>query len=162
MNDEFDAWLTSELERGLGSERPRARFAPARRSRGLTLKATLVAVGAVLLTGGVALAAGTVATGTPNPAVWGQQVQSHVQACQQQLTSGQHGIGRCVSEFAKQHGQQEKAAHSHGAGAHGKAAPGAAGAAHGHGHAAGVNGTPDPNESPDAADSPEPVESPGS
>jgi hypothetical protein len=159
MRDEFDAWLTSELESGLGSERPRARFAPARRSRGLTLKAAMVAVAAVLLTGGAALAAGTAVTGTPNPAVWGQQVQSHVQACQQQLASGQHGLGHCVSEFAKQHGQQEKAAHAHGAGAHGNSG---AAAGHGHGHGAGVNGTPEPNESPDAAESPEPAESPDS
>lgn len=151
MSEDFDSWLTTELDRGLAGRRPRARFDAPRRAHRLTLKAAVIAVAAVLVTGGVALAAGTAVTGTPNPAVWGQQVQHQVDACRHQLTSGQHGIGHCVSQFAKQHGQQEKAAHAHGAGAHGQ----------GHGHGAGATGTPEPAESPDAAESPEPAESPG-
>ena len=159
MKDEFDGWLTSELDRGLASARPRTRFAPPRRARRLTLKAAAVAVAAVLVTSGVALAAGTAVTGTPNPAVWGQQVQAKVQQCQQQLSSGQHGIGQCVSAFAKGHGQEEKANHGHGAGANGA---GSNGHGHGHGHGAGVSHSPEPAESPEPSDSPEPAESPDS
>lgn len=150
MNDEFESWLSSELDRGLGGARPRPRFAAPSRARRVTLRAAVLAVAAVLVTGGAALAAGTAVTGTPNPAVWGQQVQAKVESCRQTLQSGQHGIGQCVSSFAKQHGQQEKAAHAHGAGAHGH------GNGNGHGHGAPPAHTPEPGESP------EPAESPGS
>lgn len=156
MNDEFDSWLSSELDRGLSNVRPRPRFDVPRRARRVTLKAAALAVAAVLVTSGVALAAGTAVTGTPNPAVWGQQVQAKVQSCQQALQPGQHGIGQCVSSFAKQHGQQQKAAHGHGAGAQGH------GNGHGHGHGAAGAHTPEPGESPEPSDSPEPAESPGS
>ena len=159
MNDEFESWLSSELDRGLSGARPRLRSAAPRRAGRVTLKAAALAMAAVLVTGGVALAAGTAVTGTPNPAVWGQQVQAKVQSCQQALQSGQHGIGQCVSAFAKQHGQQEKAAHAHGAGAQGHG--NGNGNGHGHGHGAGANHTPEPGESPEPADSPEPAESPG-
>ena len=140
MNDEFDSWLSSELDRGLGGLRPRPRLGAPGRARRVTLKAAAVAVAAVLVTSGVALAAGTAVTGTPNPVVWGQQVQAKVQSCQQALQSGQHGIGHCVSSFAKQHGQQQKTAHGHGAGAQGHG--------HGHGHGAAAAHTPEPAESP--------------
>ena len=160
MTDQFDAWLTKELDRGLRAERPRARFAPGRGSRRLTLKAAAIAVAAVLLTGGVAMAAGTAVTGTPNPAVWGQQVQAHVQDCKNQLAAGHHGIGECVSAFAKQHGRQQQGTHgnskdgTHGQG-HGQ------GNGHGHGHGAAGTHTPEPGESPEPPESPEPSESPG-
>jgi hypothetical protein len=74
-----------------------------------------VAVGFKVLTG-IALAAAaatiagaateTVITGSVNPSVWGQQVQGSVQACKDRFaTSGQHGIGECVSDFASKHGE---------------------------------------------------------
>ena len=156
MNEEFDSWLSSELDRGLSGERPRPRFSAPGRARRVTLRAAALAMAAMLVTGGVALAAGTAVTGTPNPAVWGQQVQAKVHSCQQALQAGQHGIGHCVSSFAKQHGKQEKAAHSHGAGAQGH------GNGNGHGHGAAAAHTPGPGESPEPPDSPEPAESPGS
>lgn len=49
--------------------------------------------------------AGTAATGSPNPLVWGQQVSHYVTDCKDKLADGQHGIGDCVSTFASSHGQ---------------------------------------------------------
>jgi hypothetical protein len=43
-------------------------------------------------------------TGSLNPADWGQQVKTTVTDCKAKLAAGQHGIGDCVSDFAKQHG----------------------------------------------------------
>jgi hypothetical protein len=43
-------------------------------------------------------------SGSLNPADWGQQVKQQVATCKAALTAGQHGIGQCVSAFAKQHG----------------------------------------------------------
>jgi hypothetical protein len=74
-----------------------------------------VALGFKVLTGVVLAAAAatiagaateTVITGSANPSVWGQQVQGSVQACKTRFaTSGQHGIGDCVSDFASKHGE---------------------------------------------------------
>ena len=50
-------------------------------------------------------------TGSLNPNDWGQQVVAQVQKCKDALTSGQHGIGQCVSAFAKQHGKAVSASH---------------------------------------------------
>ena len=158
MADDFESWLSGELERGLVEETTpgggvsvaRLRAREAGRRRGRTLKAAALAVAAVLVTGGVALAAGTVVTGTPNPTAWGQQVSSQAEKCKQQLKPGQEGIGSCVSAFARQHGQQEKAEHSHGK---------SGAAAHGNGHGQ-VEGSPEPQESPEAAESAEPAEAP--
>ncbi len=71
------------------------------------------AIGLKMLTGfaviafaGVGALAATEAatTGSLNPADWGQQVKQQVAACKAALTDGKHGIGDCVSAFAKQHG----------------------------------------------------------
>ena len=43
--------------------------------------------------------------GSANPASWGQQVRQQVAACKAALETGQHGIGPCVSAFARQHGE---------------------------------------------------------
>jgi hypothetical protein len=55
----------------------------------------------------IAAAAATEAaiTGSADPSNWGQQVRQQVVACKAALEAGQHGIGPCVSAFAKQHGQ---------------------------------------------------------
>ncbi len=45
-------------------------------------------------------------TGSANPDDWGKQVTAQVAACKDALKTGEHGIGQCVSAFAKQHGQQ--------------------------------------------------------
>jgi hypothetical protein len=77
-----------------------------------------VAVSLKLLTGAVAAAAfvtvaGVATTGSLNPVDWGQQVSQHVAACKQDLTSGQHGIGQCVSDFANTHGSAVASAARH-------------------------------------------------
>ena len=69
-----------------------------------------LATAALLVGGGSAAAA--VATGSPNPNVWGKTVTNAVTACTDKLTDGQHGIGQCVSAAAKQKGLEERAAHS--------------------------------------------------
>ena len=70
----------------------------------LVVKATTgfaVAVVAILAAAAVTEAA---ITGSADPANWGQQVRQQVIACKAALKSGEHGIGQCVSAFAKQHG----------------------------------------------------------
>ena len=71
-----------------------------------------VAAAAVVTLVGAGVGVKTVLTGSPDPTNWGQQVTQQVQSCKDQLSSGQHGIGPCVSGFANQHGKQEAAAHT--------------------------------------------------
>ncbi len=59
---------------------------------------------AVFAGAGALAATEAVTTGSLNPADWGQQVKQQVAACKAALTDGHHGIGDCVSAFAKQHG----------------------------------------------------------
>ena len=70
----------------------------------LVVKATTgfaVAVVAILAAAAVTEAA---ITGSADPSNWGQQVRQQVIACKAALKTGEHGIGQCVSAFAKQHG----------------------------------------------------------
>ena len=79
------------------------------------------AVGVKLLTGiAVAAAAVTMAaaatevatTGSINPLNWGQQVKQQVADCKASAARlGVHGIGQCVSSFAKHHGEAVSDAH---------------------------------------------------
>ena len=80
---------------------------------------------ATLAVGGAGAITATVATGSPNPAVWGATVTAAVTDCKGKLKDGAHGIGTCVSAVAKQKGEQERAAHSPGsaAGSHPTGAP---------------------------------------
>lgn len=79
----------------------------------VTTKAAAAAVAATLtVVGGVAAKAA--ATGDPNPLNWGSTVTQQVQTCKADLTAGQHGIGQCVSNTAKQNGANERNAHSQG------------------------------------------------
>jgi hypothetical protein len=57
-------------------------------------------------------------TGSGNPTDWGQAVVAQVDTCKDALTAGQHGIGRCVSAFAKTHGKAVSQAHASGAREH--------------------------------------------
>jgi hypothetical protein len=66
---------------------------------------------AVLAVGGAGVAVEAAVTGSSNPTVWGQQVVQQVDKCKAALAPGSHGIGECVSTFAKQHGKQESADH---------------------------------------------------
>lgn len=64
-------------------------------------------IAVALLAVGAAGAAGEAAvTGSANPSNWGQQVVEQVQDCKAALAPGSHGIGQCVSAFAKKHGEQ--------------------------------------------------------
>jgi hypothetical protein len=60
---------------------------------------TGVAVAAAAVT-----VAGATTTGSLDPTVWGQQVSERVQQCKDTLGDGKHGIGDCVSAFARTHG----------------------------------------------------------
>jgi hypothetical protein len=70
----------------------------------LVVKATTgfaVAVVAILAAAAVTEAA---ITGSADPSNWGRLVTQQVATCKAALKTGEHGIGQCVSAFAKQHG----------------------------------------------------------
>jgi hypothetical protein len=126
MND-FEYELESELHRvldPLATDRVPARRTV--RSRATRTRAIVGGAGAALtfkvLTGvmGAAAAvtvAGVATTGTFDPGVWGVVVTQAVTDCKADLTDGQHGIGDCVSDIAKTHGQAvASAARQHGEG----------------------------------------------
>ena len=77
---------------------------------GVKSKVSLAVLATLLATGG---AAGVTAAAAANGA-FGQQVKEQVQDCKAQLASGTHGIGDCVSDFAQQHGKQQRQQHSEG------------------------------------------------
>jgi hypothetical protein len=100
---------------------------------------------------GVAVLAGLIATGgatgvaaAASNGAFGQQVKEQVQDCKAQLASGTHGIGDCVSDFAQQHGAQQRQQHSQG---HPSSTPSAHGKSDGHGNSGdhGKPPTPTPN-----------------
>jgi hypothetical protein len=93
----------------------------------VTTKAAVAAAAATIVVGGAAV--GTVATGSPNPTVWGQAVVTAVQGCKaaeaandatasgartsgSQASAARQNVGQCVSAFAKQHGIDQRALHS--------------------------------------------------
>jgi hypothetical protein len=124
MSD-IDREIELELKRVLdplaGAPIPARRMV---RSQNTRIRALLGGAGAALtvkLLTGVAVAAaavtvaGTAATGSLDPTVWGQQVKDRVAECRDKLADGQHGIGDCVSSFASRHGQDvASAARRHG------------------------------------------------
>jgi hypothetical protein len=129
MGVEFENWLEQELKRGFthtaghAPSTPRyASLAPLAGGHSViyiasaAAKSKLAVVGAAAaLAAGGGVGAKAAITGDANPFNWGQQVKHQVQTCKQQLAAGQHGIGKCVSAFAKQHGAQRRQAHSHAA-----------------------------------------------
>ena len=131
MDVNFDGWLEQELQRGseqAASHAPAVpRYAslpfPPGRSPVIhhlvTLAKSKVAIAATagILAAGGGVGAKAAVTGNPNPFNWGHQVKEKVVTCKQDLPAGQHGIGKCVSDFAKQHGVQERQQHSQ-AGSH--------------------------------------------
>jgi beta-glucosidase len=93
----------------------------------VSTKAAVAVAAATIVVGGAA--AGTVATGSTNPTVWGQAVVTAVQGCKaaeaandatasgarttgSQASAARQNVGQCVSAFAKQHGAAERALHS--------------------------------------------------
>ena len=115
----LDQWLHEQLSAGfLRSSQnpvptPRYASAGAPKARNLPLKVLLAVAGskfaltttAVAALAGAGVAAKAVTTGDPNPINWGSQVTQQVTTCKAALAPGEHGIGQCVSDFAKQHGQ---------------------------------------------------------
>ena len=112
--DDFEREIEFELRRVVdplvGMSIPPRRIAQSRATRTRALVGGAgAAVAMKLVTGVVAAAAavtvaGAATTGSLDPGVWGQQVSSRVQECKAALADGQHGIGDCVSAFAKTHG----------------------------------------------------------
>jgi len=93
----------------------------------VTTKTAIAAAAATIVVGGAAV--GTVATGSPNPTVWGQAVVTAVQGCKtaeatldatasgartkgSQASAARQNVGQCVSAFASQHGAAERAKHA--------------------------------------------------
>jgi len=109
---------------------------------GVKSKVSLAVLAGLLATGGATGMAAAASNGA-----FGQQVKEQVQDCKAQLASGTHGIGDCVSDFAQQHGAQQRQQHSQGQGkpsstpdTHGKSD-----AQHGKSDAHGKPPTPTPN-----------------
>jgi len=73
---------------------------------------------ALLAVGAAAVATEAAVTGSANPTNWGQAVVDQVQTCKDALKPGQHGIGQCVSAFAKTHGAQVGSEHASSARTH--------------------------------------------
>lgn len=124
MTERFDTWLEKQLrasltpvqakarppalESLLGTE-PETHILTLPRRFSTPLAAGLAAAALAVAGGGYAVA--SVANGSPNPTVWGQQVKQQVEACQDNRTSSERGIGQCVSSFARQNGQAHQAQH---------------------------------------------------
>jgi hypothetical protein len=101
-------------------------------------------VGVAVLAGLIATGGATGAAAAASNGAFGQQVKEQVQDCKAQLASGMHGIGDCVSDFAQQHGAQQRQQHSQGKPS---STPGAHGKSDGHGTSGdhGKPPTPTPN-----------------
>ncbi len=87
---------------------------------GLSMKAAAgITLAAAAVGGG---AAATVVTHSVSPVTWGQDVVQALQGCKTTSlppaitaspgSEGQHNVGRCISAYAKMHGEQQRAAHA--------------------------------------------------
>ena len=125
----------------MATSRPH-RFSSLRAATSPRLLAGLSA--ALLAVGGGSLAYAAAATGSSDPGVWGKTVTAAVEQCKDQLTSGIHGIGECVSKVAKQNGEDARADHSRGKSGqdHPSGAPGTTDRGKGHGQGNGNAGRP--------------------
>jgi hypothetical protein len=116
--DGFERWLEQELQQtareGGPSPAPsQAGYHAANVQGGLHMSGLATAASVISAKGAVGLAVAVLAagaageavvTGSVNPSNWGQQVVVQVQTCKDALTGDEHGIGDCVSTFAKQNG----------------------------------------------------------
>jgi len=175
---DFERWLGGELQRTVGTASgpsPRAAQATYRVTfrRGGTVPTIKSGILAALTSKGVAAAAVTAlavgggtavvaaaATGSADPGTWGQQVVQTVQGCKDTVrtdsgtASGSRGIGRCVSKFASQHGQQMRDEHANDAA--GGATESQAGETHGASAGGqGFSGSDHPTAKPSALPTPE-------
>ena len=129
MSDKFDGWLEGELAEGYTRFANRrlpagAHYLSSERLGSTTLarKVAVVFAAIVLALMATTAIAAAAATGSPNPVIWGRYMKTVVTTCKDQLHSGQHGIGNCVSAAARQKGTQEREEHSKGQG-HGRPSP---------------------------------------
>ena len=86
-------------------------------SRGITALSTAVKSKAAVAILATVVAVGALGAGTAAAAAngaFGQQVKAQVESCKDALATGTHGIGDCVSDFAQQHGAQQRQQHSQG------------------------------------------------
>jgi hypothetical protein len=107
-------------------------------------------VGVAVLAGLLATSGATGVAAAASNGAFGQQVKEQVQDCKDQLKSGMHGIGDCVSTFAQQHGAQQRQQHSQGnpsstPGAHGNSGTAGNSGDHGKPSDPGKPPTPTPN-----------------
>jgi hypothetical protein len=145
--DDFDALLGHELRRHVGrlqGPTPAYRQAAYRAvSTGgrtsMSLVPSLAAATSSKIAAGLATAAlvvgggsaaASAATHSTDPGVWGRTVTQAVATCKSQLAAGEHGIGQCVSAVAKEHGEDQRAAHAQSGGGSG-ASPNSQGNANG-------------------------------
>ena len=116
MTAKFDQWLEDELDRTLTPivsqpARPsQARYQVTRTHRLSIGRKAVVSLGIATMALGASAVLAT-ASGSLNPQAWGQQVSSAVQQGKTDLHPGLHGIGACVSAFARHHGQQMQTQH---------------------------------------------------
>src|SRR5258708_39927013 len=127
--DGFERWLEQQLQNeaakaGGPSPAPaQAHYHASYRQGGpqmsvlahaVALVSTKGAVGlavAFLAVGAAGVASEAAITGSADPSNWGQQVVQQVDKCKLALAPGTHGIGECVSTFAKQHGPAVSSEH---------------------------------------------------
>lgn len=117
--DSFEQWLETELRNAdtePGSTVPAPRYAvqePPRHRGGVVrllagfgaTKSALAASAVVALAAGGVITDKAVTTGDPNPFDhWGRVVTQQVQTCKDAPGTSGHGIGGCVSDKAKTHG----------------------------------------------------------
>ena len=130
--DGFDRWLEQQLQKQTANQSgpspipAQAQYHAAYLLGGPHMSFLAHAASVVSAKGAVGLAVAALAvaaagvgaeaaiTGSANPSNWGQQVVQQVDKCKDALAPGSHGIGECVSTFAKQHGKQESSKHSSG------------------------------------------------
>jgi hypothetical protein len=125
----FERWLEQQLHSGAAKasgpspEPTQAQYHAAYLQGGLHMSFLATAVKVVSTKGAIGVAVAALAvgaagaaaeaavTGSANPTNWGQQVVEQVQDCKAALSPGSHGIGQCVSAFAKQNGKTVSADH---------------------------------------------------
>ncbi len=134
--DGFDRWLEQQLQKQTANQSgpspipAQAQYHAAYLLGGPHMSFLAHAASVVSAKGAIGLAVAALAvaaagvgaeaaiTGSANPSNWGQQVVQQVDKCKDALAPGSHGIGECVSTFAKQHGKQESSKHASGAREH--------------------------------------------
>jgi len=123
----FDGWLESQLEQHAAANSgpsplpAQAQYHAAylqashlsllaKIAAALSTKAA-IAVAAGALTVGAAGVSESVITGSTNPSDWGKQIVKQVNTCKDALAPDSHGVGKCVSSFASQHGKKVSGEH---------------------------------------------------